>query len=485
MSNPLSNLNPQPLWKHFEEICRIPHGSGHEKVLADYVISRAKALNLWAKKDAVGNVLIRKPASPGKEASTGVILQGHLDMVWEKNSDVAHNFEKDPIKPVIRDGWVCADGTTLGADNGIGVAACLAILDDPALVHGPLECLFTVEEETGLTGAMGIAPGFLNGKVLLNLDSEEEGAFTIGCAGGADTHVTLPLARKPVKTKTAFRLMISGLRGGHSGINIHEGRGNALKLLARILGQAQAKFAFSLYRLEGGNKHNAIPREAWADFSIEPAKIKAFSTFVEEAGAKIKAEYKAVEPGLKLSLDPFEPGKKDIPLTPKSRKALLDFLVCCPHGVVSMHPEIPGLVETSTNLAVLRTGAKEAKILCSSRSSAGSALEALRNALKALAEAFGARVKQPVGYPGWMPNLQSPLLQKMKEVHLAVTGKEAQVMAIHAGLECGLIGEKFPGMDMISFGPTLQYPHSPDERVNIVSVGNFWTLLVESIKSLA
>ncbi len=485
MSNPLSGLKPEPLWKHFEEICRIPHGSGHEKALANYVLGRAKALKLWAKQDAVGNVVIRKPASAGKESLPGVILQGHLDMVWEKNSDIVHDFEKDPIKPVIRDGWVYATGTTLGADNGIGVAAGLAILEDPTLVHGPLECLFTVEEETGLTGAMGIDPTALKGKYLLNLDSEEEGAFTIGCAGGADTHVVLPLARKPIKTKTAFRLMLSGLRGGHSGINIHEGRGNALKLLARILGQAQAKFAFSLYRLEGGNKHNAIPREAWADFYLEPTKIKAFSTFIEEAGAKVKTEYHVVEPGLKLSLDPIEPGKKDVALTPKSQKSLLDFLVCCPHGVVSMHPEIAGLVETSTNLAVLRTAAKEAKILCSSRSSVGSALEALRNALKALADTFGARVKQPAGYPGWMPNLQSPLLQKMKAVHLAVTGKEAHIMAIHAGLECGLIGEKFPGMDMISLGPTLQYPHSPDERVNIASVENFWKLLLETIKALA
>ncbi len=485
MSNPLSGLKPESLWKHFEEICRIPHGSGHEKALADYVLGRAKALNLWARRDAVGNVVIRKPASAGKESSPGVILQGHLDMVWEKNSDVVHNFEKDPIKPVVRDGWVKAEGTTLGADNGIGVAAGLAILEDAALIHGPLECLFTVEEETGLTGAMSIEPAALKGSYLLNLDSEEEGAFTIGCAGGADTHVVFPLSRKPVKTKTAFRLMISGLRGGHSGINIHEGRGNALKLMARILGQAQAKFAFSLYRFEGGNKHNAIPREAWADFYLEPTKIKAFSTFVEDAGAKIKAEYKVVEPGMKLALDPIEPGKKDVALTPKSQKALIDYLICCPHGVVSMHAEIAGLVETSTNLAVLRTGSKDAKILCSSRSSVGSALEALRQALKSLADVFGARVKQPAGYPGWTPNLTSPLLQKMKSVHLAVTGKEAQVMAIHAGLECGLIGEKFPGMDMISFGPTLQYPHSPDERVNIASVESFWKLLVESVKALA
>jgi dipeptidase D len=485
MSEVLSGLKPQPLWKHFEEICRIPHGSGHEKALADYVLAWAKALKFPAKKDTSGNVFVGKSASPGKESSPGIILQGHLDMVWDKNSDVVHDFLKDPIKPVIRDGWVYASGTTLGADNGIGVAATMAIFEDSTLVHGPLEALFTSEEETGLTGAQGISSSALKGKYLLNLDSEEEGTFTIGCAGGADADFTFPLARKAIKIKTAFRLMVSGLRGGHSGISIHEGRANAIKILARILGKAQAKFAFAVYRIEGGNKHNAIAREAWADLYIDPAKIKAFSSFLQAAGDQIKAEYHVVEPGMKLAFDPVEPGPKDVPLTPKSQKALLDFLACCPHGVISMNAVIPGLVETSTNLAVLRTGKDKAMILCSGRSSVDSALEALQNGMKSLADICGAKVKQPVGYPGWTPNLQSPLLQKMKAVHLAVTGKEALVMAIHAGLECGLIGKKYPEMDMISLGPTLRYPHSPDERVEIASVENFWKLLIASLEALA
>ncbi|MHB8055929.1 MAG: aminoacyl-histidine dipeptidase [Candidatus Aminicenantales bacterium] len=485
MSNVLSDLKPQSLWKHFEEFCRIPHGSGYEEGMAEYVLARAKALKLPAKKDAVGNVIIRMSASPGKETSPGVVLQGHLDMVWEKNSDVAHDFMKDPIKPVIRDGWVYASGTTLGADNGIGCAAALTILENPGLVHGPLECLFTREEETGLTGAMGLRPGELKGKYLLNLDSEEDDAFTIGCAGGADSDFTLPLARKALKTKTAFRLMISGLRGGHSGINIHEGRANAIKLLARLLGQAQVKFPFALYRMEGGNKHNAIPREAWADFYLEPAKIKAFSAFIQDAGERVKAEYHVVEPGMKLALDPIELKAKDIPLTPKSQKTLLDFLRICPHGVIAMHAEIPGLVETSTNLAILRTAGDKAKSLCSSRSSVDSALEALRGSLKSLADLSGAKVKQPVGYPGWTPNLQSPLLEKMKVIYRKQNGKDPQVMAIHAGLECGLIGKNYPEMDMISLGPTLQYPHSPDERVSIASVEKFWKLLTASLEALA
>lgn len=483
MADSLSALKPEPIWRHFEEFCRIPHGSGHEKGMADYVLSMAGNLKISAKKDAVGNVLVRKPASPGKESSPGVVLQGHLDMVWEKNSDVAHDFLKDPIRPVIRDGWVQASGTTLGADNGIGVAAALAVLEDSALVHGPVECLFTVEEETGLTGAMGLKAGELKGKYLLNLDSEEDDAFTIGCAGGADTDFTLPLARKPVRTKTAFRLMISGLRGGHSGINIHEGRANAIKLLARLLGQS--KLPFALIRLEGGNKHNAIPREAWADFYLEPAKIKAFSTAVQDAGDRIKAEVHAVEPGLKLALDPIEPKAKDIPLTPKAQKMLIDFLQSCPHGVVSMHAEIPGLVETSNNLAIIRTAGNKAKVLCSSRSSVDSALAALRGALKSLADLAGARVKQPEGYPGWTPDLQSPLLEKMKKVYRAQNGADPRVMAIHAGLECGLLGRNYPDLDMISFGPTLQYPHSPDERISIASVDKFWRLLTASLAALA
>jgi dipeptidase D len=481
----LSELKPNHLWKHFDEILQIPHGSGHEKALGEYIVAQAKKNNLSYKKDKVGNVIVRKPATAGLENAPGVILQGHQDMVWEKNSDTVHDFLKDAIKPVIKDGWVYASGTTLGADNGIGVSTALAVMEDATLVHGPLEFVFTTEEETGLTGARSIEPGSLKGKYLLNLDSEEEGAFTIGCAGGADSDVALPLARKASKVKTAFRLKITGLKGGHSGLNINEGRGNAIKLLARVLWQAQAKFPLALVRMEGGNKHNAIPREAWADIVVDPAKIKNLSIFLQAAGDKIRTEYKVVEPDLKFAFDPIELGKKDIPLTSKSQKTLFDFLLGCPHGVTAMHAEIAGLVETSTNLAILRTLKDKASILCSSRSSVASALEALRNVIKAVTDLAGARVKQPEGYPGWTPDLQSPLLKTMKAVHVQVTGKEPRVIAVHAGLECGLIGEKFPGMDMISVGPEIQYPHSPAERVKIDSVEHFWTLLTTAIRELA
>ncbi len=481
----ISGLKPSALWKHFEAICRIPHGSGNEKAVGEYVIAQAKKLGLAWKKDKTGNVVIRKPATPGKEKAVGVVLQGHLDMVNEKNSDVKHDFLKDPIVPVLKDGWVQAVGTTLGADNGIGVAAGLAAIEATDLVHGPLELLFTVSEETGLDGARTIEPTALQGRYLLNLDSEEEGTFTIGCAGGADSDFSIPLARRAMKAKSGFRLKISGLRGGHSGVNIHEGRGNAIKLLARVMGQAAAKFPLALLKMEGGSKHNAIPREAIAEFLLEPAKVKAFSIFVQAACDKIKSEFKAVEPGLQFALEPCEPPAKLLPLTPKAQKALLDFLLACPHGVLGMHAELKGLVETSTNLAILRTLKDKATVLCSSRSSAASALEGTRQALKALADLTGARIKQPEGYPAWTPNMASPLLATMKGIYKGAFGTEPIVGAIHAGLECGIIGEKFAGMDMISFGPNLQNPHSPDERVEAASVERFWTLTVAALKALA
>lgn len=481
----LSGLKPSTLWKHFEEICKIPHGSGNEKAVGEYVIAQAKRLGLLWKKDKTGNIVVRMPATTGKDKAVGAVLQGHLDMVNEKNSDVKHDFMKDPIKPVLKDGWVQAEGTTLGADNGIGVAAGLAVMESPELVHGPLEFLFTVAEETGLDGARTIEPTALQGRFLLNLDSEEEGTFTIGCAGGADSDIAIPLTRKGVKAKAGFRLKISGLRGGHSGVNIHEGRGNAIKLLARVVWQAQAKFPLALLKMEGGNKHNAIPREAVAEFLLEPAKAKAASAFIQAAADKIKAEFKAIEPALAFSLEPFEPAAKLLPLTPKSQKSLLDFLLACPHGVLAMHAEIKGLVETSTNLAILRTLKDKATVLCSSRSSVASALEGVRNGLKALADLTGARIKQPEGYPAWTPNMGSALLQTMKGIYKDAFGKEPLIGAIHAGLECGIIGEKFPGMDMISFGPNLQNPHSPDERVEAASVERFWTLVVATLKALA
>ena len=484
MSLALSGLKPSHLWKHFENILKIPHCSGCEKALADYIVSQAKSLNLAFKRDGAGNVLVRKPGTAGHENGKTVILQGHLDMVCEKNSDVKHDFAKEPIEAELQNGWIRAKGTTLGADNGIGLAASLAIMEDVSHVHGPLEFLFTVDEETGLTGARKIEPGFLKGNKLINLDSEEEGTFTIGCAGGAESEIAFPLKRKKSKLKRVYRLKISRLRGGHSGLDINQGRANAIKLLARVLWSAGPQFPLELLRIEGGNKHNAIPREAWAELLLDPAKIKSFKTFLEKAGAKIKAEFGSVEKDFQYLLEEIERGKDD-PLTVGSQKALIDFLFSCPHGVLRMHPEIAGLVETSTNLAIIRTAKAKAQIICSSRSSVGPALEATRQMLRSMVELSGAKVKQPEGYPGWAPNLQSQLMATLKNVYQKTFGKEAHIVAVHAGLECGIIGEKFPGMDMISFGPTITHPHSPEEGVEIDSVENFWKFLTAALQELA
>ncbi|MHB8095666.1 MAG: aminoacyl-histidine dipeptidase, partial [Candidatus Aminicenantales bacterium] len=451
--------------------------------LGDYILSVGTGLGLEAKKDKVGNVLVRKPATPGHENAEGVILQGHMDMVGEKNSDTAHDFAADPIRASIKGDWVQAEGTTLGADNGIGVAACLAVMEDRSLVHGPLEFLFTVDEETGLTGANKLAKGLLRGTRLLNLDSEEEGTFTIGCAGGADSMIRMPVVRTKSATAGLYRLKVSGLRGGHSGLDIDQGRANALKILSRMLVQAQESNRFSLVGMDGGNKRNAIPREAWADIAVDPARARSLSAFFRKAFAKIGVEFATVEVGAKYTFDKI-PGAKDSPLDLASGKRLLDLALSLPHGVVAMHPTISGLVETSTNMAIVRLGRKEAEIVCSTRSSIASALEATRDVLQAVCRLAGAGIQLQDGYPGWMPNLQSALLAKLKDVHLKTTGKDAEVKAVHAGLECGIIGEKYPGMDMISFGPTIEHPHSPDERVHIASVERFWTFLAAALAEL-
>lgn len=478
-------LQPLPLWKHFEQILKIPHGSGSEKALGEHVLAYAKSLNLSASKDKVGNIIVRKPATPGREKAAGVVLQGHLDMVNEKNSNVAHDFAKDPITTEIKDGWMHARGTTLGADNGIGVAASLAVMEDASLVHGPLEFLFTVDEETGLTGARSIQPGALQGKYLLNLDSEEEGTYTIGCSGGGDSEIALPLKRKASRLENAYRLKISGLRGGHSGLDITQGRANALKLLARLLTLAAARVPFELLKIEGGNKRNAIPREAWADFLLDPAKIPAFQAVLDKAGTDIRFEYGSVEKDFQGRLEEIPRKKADAPLTPASQESLVAFLNACPHGVLRMHPEIAGLAETSTNLALIRCAKAKAKIICSSRSPIGPALGAARSMIKSLAGLAGAKIRQPEAYPGWAPNLQSPLLQTMKDVYKKTFSKDAAVVAVHAGLECGIIGQKFPGMDMISLGPTITHPHSPEEGVDIASVADFWKLLTAALRDLA
>lgn len=476
MSNPFEGLKPGHVWKHFSQILKIPHCSGNETVLGDYIISCAKKLALDWKRDEVGNVVVSKKASSGREEAPGIILQGHIDMVCEKNSDVDHDFSKDAIQAEKKGEWIAAKGTTLGSDNGIGVAAALAVMEDDSLVHGPLEFLFTVDEETGLTGATKIKPDFLQGKILLNLDSEDEGVFTIGCAGGADTEIALPLQRKKEVEGELFRLKLFGFRGGHSGIDIHKGRGNAIKLLARMLWQVSKTTWFELAGMEGGNKRNAIPREAWAEFYLNSSQKDSLETAFKESFDKIYNEYKTVEENAKFILEISE-GAKMNPLAPESQAALINFLFTLPHGVISMHSEMEDLVETSTNLAIVHTHSDHAQIICSSRSSIASGLEATRNTIHALSETVGAEINQPEGYPGWTPDLKSEILKKCKDIYHKIFQKEPEVGAVHAGLECGIIGEKFPGMDMISFGPTIEHPHSPEERVHTGTVKKFWDFL--------
>jgi len=357
-------------------------------------------------------------------------------------------------------------------------------MEDDSLDHGPLEFLFTVDEETGLTGATKISADFLQGKILLNLDSEDEGSFTIGCAGGADSEILLPLKRKGETDGELFRIKVFGLRGGHSGIDIDQGRGNALKWLSRLLWQANKQSSFALASIEGGNKRNAIPREAWADIYVDTSEIESLQSAFKESFDNIYNEFKAVEKDAKFTFEKSEEKTRD-PMIQDSQKIFLDFLLTLPHGVISMHPEMEGLVETSTNMAIVHTHADHAQVINSSRSSVASGLEATRNTIAALCEIAGADLAQPEGYPGWTPNLQSEILQICKDVYRKQFKKEAEVGAVHAGLECGIIGEKFPGMDMISFGPTIEHPHSPEERVHVGSVEKFWDFLAAVLAELA
>lgn len=482
----VSDLDPRPLWKHFDALLSIPRPSKHEERACRYVIERAEALGLPWRQDATGNLVVEKPASPGKEDAPVVVLQGHLDMVTEKNSGTVHDFDRDPIVPR-RDGdWVKATNTTLGADNGIGAAALLAVMEADDLVHGPLELLFTVDEETGLTGVLALDPEAiaLRGRLLLNLDSEEEGAVTIGCAGGSTSRITLPLETAPAPDKTvALDVKLSGLKGGHSGMEIHLQRGNAVKLLARVLLAALQNAPFHLAAFQGGNKHNALPREATARVVLPTEARSAFISAVEAETAAIQDELRAVDPDLSVGID--EAAASDRVWTAAATRKALDLLNALPHGVLAMSNDIPGLVETSLNLATAASADGSLAILLSIRSSVASAMRTTKRGLRAIAELAGAEVQENDGYPSWKPNLDSPLLATFRKLHQQKLGTDPELKAVHAGLECGVLGEKFSGLDMISFGPVIQGAHSPDERVEVGSVGRFWELLRVVLGALA
>ncbi|MFL6193084.1 MAG: aminoacyl-histidine dipeptidase [Thermoanaerobaculia bacterium] len=482
----VSELEPRAVWKQFDQILTIPRPSKKEERARRYVIEAAEAKGLRWRQDAAGNVVVEKPASPGKEGAPGVVLQGHLDMVAEKNSGTVHDFDRDPIVPR-RDGdWLKATGTTLGADNGIGAATMLAVMEADGLVHGPLELLFTVDEETGLNGVLALDPAAiaLHGRLLLNLDSEEEGAVTIGCAGGSSSQLSLPLETAPAPSGTvALEVRVSGLKGGHSGVEIHLQRGNAIKLLGRVLFAAAQQEAFRIADFRGGNMRNAIPREAQARIVVPAEGRAAFAAAVEREAAAIQDEIRPADPGLKIEI--AETPALDRVWTAESSRRALDLVNALPHGVLAMSYDMQDLVETSANLATAASTDGSLVLLMTLRSSVGSAMKATRRGMRAIGELAGAGVEEVEGYPGWKPNLESPLLATFRGVHQRLTGAEPELRAVHAGLECGVLGEKFPGMDMISFGPVIKGAHSPDEGVRIDSVGRFYDLLTAVLGELA
>ncbi|MGD0581530.1 MAG: aminoacyl-histidine dipeptidase [Bacteroidales bacterium] len=476
-------LKPAELWKYFHEITQIPRPSKHEKRIAEFIVKVGKDHGLETMVDKVGNVIVRKPATKGMENRMGVILQTHLDMVPQKNSDKVHDFTKDPIETRIDGEWVKANGTTLGSDNGIGVAAALSVLTSKELAHGPLEALFTIDEETGMTGVFGLEAGLLKGDILMNLDSEDEGELYVGCAGGIDVSATKNYSEEASpKGMVAYKIDLKGLKGGHSGVDIALGRANSNKLLYRFLMQAEADFGIRISETSGGDLRNAIPRESNAVILVPEIKASEFESFVKSYEKMYRAEFSDTEPDLSLNA-----GKVAVParvMKEGDQYRIIRAVFICPNGVQRMSQAMKGLVETSNNLAIVncRDGKFEAHSL--TRSSVDSAKEATAWKIAAVFHLIDAKVVMEGSYPGWKPNMSSPILKTMSGVYSAMFGKVPEFKAIHAGLECGLVSGVYPHMDMISFGPTIRFPHSPDEKVYIPSVAKFYDFLCGTLKQV-
>ena len=484
MKSEIETLQPEAVWRHFSAICKIPRPSGHLEKITQYILDFGKNLGLETVLDEAGNVLIRKPATPGMENRKPVVLQGHMDMVPQKNADKVHNFETDPINSYIDGEWVTANGTTLGADNGIGISSILAILESETLKHGPLEALFTYDEETGMYGALGLQPDLLQAEILLNTDSEQEGELYMSCAGGIDLAASFKYKDEPYipENEIALKIVISGLKGGHSGVDIHLGRANANKLLFRFLKHAVQEYDARLAWVSGGNLRNAIPREAEAVVTI-PAEYKSdFLDGVADFEALYIHEYGLIEDDLTLTAE--ETGLPDFLIPEPIQDDLINAVVGCRNGVARMIPGVPGVVETSSNLAIVRSSEGSIEILILIRSSSESMKQALVSSLESVFLLAGAKVETSGDYPGWEPNLNSPVLKVAKDIHKKVLGFDPEVKIMHAGLECGIIGAAYPNLDMISFGPTIKFPHSPDERVNIASVEHFWNFLTNLIENI-
>jgi len=482
MKTVLEDLEPQSLWRHFEALSAIPRASEKEAAARTYVLAQAARLGLESTQDGVGNIVIRKPARPGREAAVPAVLQGHLDMVCEKNEGTHHNFDTDAIR-LVRDGdWLKADGTTLGADNGVGVAAALAVMESGDCAHGPLEFLFTIDEESGLTGAAQFPGGLLQAKYFLNLDGEEEGTLCIGCAGGFNTIARRKVARHAAVSGEAWRLKVSGLQGGHSGIDINKGRGNAVRILGQVLQTLMGGMPLAIAAINGGSKRNAIPREASATVVIESARRQDLIMVVGGVEDMVQEDLGAFDAGLRITLE--RAARPERVWTDADAIEVVGVLASQHHGVLAMSPDIAGLVQTSTNLATVSTKDGEVEIATTQRSAIRSSKQTAARMVSTVFQLAHFEVGRSGGYPGWKPEPSSEIVRLCQEVHRDILGKVPELVAMHAGLECGVIGEKYPGMQLISFGPHIVDVHSPSERLKISSVQPFWAFLTGLLERL-
>ena len=482
-SKDIRNLETKALWNNFYSLTQIPRPSGKKEKIGQFLVEFGKSLGLETLQDEIGNVLVRKPATPGMEDRQAVVLQSHMDMVPQKNSNVDHDFEKDPIDAFVDGEWVRANSTTLGADNGIGVAAAMSILQSTDIPHPAVEMFITVEEETGMFGAFGLQPDFLKGDILINMDSEDEGELYVGCAGGLDANITFRYSEVEVpEGDVAYKLSLTGLKGGHSGVDINLQRANANKLMFRFLKTAVAELEARLCCIEGGNLRNAIPREAFSVITVPKGNEDDLLNAVAEFEALFTDEFSGVEEGISFKAEPTDRIKGLMP--EEIQDDLINAITACPNGVYRFIPEVPEVVETSNNVAIVKSNGETVEVKCLIRSSVESRKEELASMIESTFTLAGAKVEFSGAYPGWKPNLESPILKEMIKVYETNYGKTPKIMIIHAGLECGILGTHYPEMDMISFGPTIRFPHSPDEKVNIETVQKFWDYLQKTLAEI-
>ncbi|EPP4297430.1 aminoacyl-histidine dipeptidase [Vibrio navarrensis] len=479
----ISSLPPAPLWQFFDKICSIPHPSKHEEALAQYIVTWATEQGLEVRRDPTGNVFIKKPATAGMENKKGVVLQAHIDMVPQKNEDTDHDFTRDPIQPYIDGEWVTAKGTTLGADNGIGMASCLAVLASSEIKHGPLEVLLTIDEEAGMTGAFGLEAGWLEGEILLNTDSEQEGEVYMGCAGGINAELFFDIQREALpQGYVARQLILKGLKGGHSGCDIHTGRGNANKLMARFLAGHANELDMRLIEFRGGSLRNAIPREAFVTVALPEENLNKLAELFEFYTELLKSELGKVETNLVTFNQEASSDTQVLVMADQQR--LIAALNACPNGVMRMSDEIEGVVETSLNVGVIKTEENKVSVLCLVRSLIDSGRTQVESMLKSVAELAGARIELSGAYPGWKPDADSEIMAIFRDMYQGIYGHKPNIMVIHAGLECGLFKKPYPHMDMVSFGPTIKFPHSPDEKVKIDTVQLYWDQMVALLEAI-